>query len=317
MRKPIDGLRVKALREQQKFTQKELAERAKISVDSLSRIENSRQSGKASRTVDGLAGALGVPFDVLTGDAPMPEATKPEGSGDRYQINVRVDGAIRNAFSLAAMRYKISASQIIELAPFLFVVAAEQSLRRRRAHVAEVQAALNKAEELSNASRSYLLSNLAYVVGSSPYLDAERVSIESRDLRAERLDEVLRSHLLERYDTVEESYDDARDNPFVVSLRESADGLGIGEIDRFWPGETEYCICRAEAVAFAGGDEEIAEFILDGSILIREVPVELLKKGAEGPRTAWLRAKAEEIRALRANSLTLDEVLDLIREGES
>jgi transcriptional regulator with XRE-family HTH domain len=169
MRKPIDGARVKALRERQKLSQKELADRAKISTDSLSRIERNRQTGKARNTAEGLSRTLGVSLEVLTGEAPMPDAAKPEHNGDRYQIDVRVDGAVRNAFALAALRYKIPASQIVELAPFLFVVAAEQSLRRRSARVAELENAIDTARELGEASRSYLLRNLAVDMGYPPH----------------------------------------------------------------------------------------------------------------------------------------------------
>lgn len=310
MNNPIDCKRVKDLRERRNLSQKELAERAKISKDSLSRIERGRQTGKARNTVKGLAEALEVSVAVLTGDAPMPAATKPEEDGERFQINVRVSGAMRNAFSLAALRYRIPMKQIVELAPFLFVVAAEQSLRRRSARLADLESALNKVTDLGKASQSFLLRTLAIEAGYPPHLDAERESIESRDILSARLDKLIEERLITTYDAVNESYDDASDNPFVQSLRESAAGLGVAEIEEFWPGKTEYRVCQDDAVIFAGGDEEAAQMLVDGRVLVHEIPAELRRPDALERRKAWLRQKVEEILPLRV--LTLEELSELL-----
>ena len=308
MNKPIDGTRVRDLRKRRNLSQKELADKAKISKDSLSRIERSRQSGKARNTVEGLAKALDVSVEVLAGDAPMPAPAVSEGVDGRFQINVRVSGAIRNAFSLAVLRYRIPVGHIVALAPFLFVVAAEQSLRRRSARLADLEGALNKVTELGEASRSFLLRTLAVETGCPPHLDAERKSIKSRDILASGLDKLIEEEFIATYGVVNESYDAASDNPFVESLRESAAGLEVAEIQGFWFDEPEYSVCRNDAVTFAGGDEEAAQMILDGRILVHEIPLELRRPDALERRRAWLRQKVEMHLASRV--VTLDELLE-------
>jgi hypothetical protein len=46
-------------------------------------------------------------------------------------VTYREDGAVRNAFTLTALRYQVPIARIVELAPLLFVLAAEASLKRR------------------------------------------------------------------------------------------------------------------------------------------------------------------------------------------
>ena len=55
MKKPIKGAVLKTLREQRRLSQGELANVAKISKDSISRLERGKQTGKANRTLDALA----------------------------------------------------------------------------------------------------------------------------------------------------------------------------------------------------------------------------------------------------------------------
>jgi transcriptional regulator with XRE-family HTH domain len=309
MRKPIDGKRVKSLRERLRLSQKDTAEKAKISVDSLSRIERGRQTGKARNTFENLSRVLGVTVDVLTGDAPLPPvASMPEASGDHYQINVRVDGAIRNAFSLATLRYRIPAKQIIELAPLLFVIAAEQSLQRRSARVAEFESAVDKVRNLGEASHSYFLLAQAIQIGSPSNVRAERKSIESRDILAERIDEFLDWNSIVHDEEIM-PYKDARDNPFVQSLRESVDGLNVAWINQIWRDEAEYEVCPDEIDNLAGGDVEIAAMISGGSILIRDIPADMLRDESGERRKEWLQAKAAEVRTAREESWRSQEEL--------
>ena len=58
MSKPISGPIVKSLRERLQLSQSELAEKAKISKDSLSRIERGKQTGRSQHMRKTLAAAL-------------------------------------------------------------------------------------------------------------------------------------------------------------------------------------------------------------------------------------------------------------------
>ncbi len=142
MNKPIIGKVLRQMRKDRRWTLKKLAThcqtagQCKITIDSLSRIENGKQSGNRASTLEALAKVFGVEPGVLTGDKPAAkEQPDPQPDTGQYQLPVRVDGAVRNAFSLVVLRYRIPRTRIIELAPFLFVLAAERSLERRRARL--------------------------------------------------------------------------------------------------------------------------------------------------------------------------------------
>src|SRR5215216_4570180 len=140
----IDPERLKQLRNQRRLTQEALAKKARLDKGTISRFERERRPIRKTN-LDRLARAVDVDPEVLIGVKPMPEDSREPVApalASGYQLNVRVDGAIRNAFSLAALYYKIPVRRIVELAPLLFVVAAEGSLKRRGEKLAELEAAL-------------------------------------------------------------------------------------------------------------------------------------------------------------------------------
>ena len=131
----LDPERVRKLRDRLSLSQEGLAKRAdNLNKQTIYRLEK-RRSPVRKGTLGRLAQALGVDPEVLTGEKPIPsDASQPSASEDEasYQLNVRVDAAVRNAFELVARRYKISVPKIAQLAPLLFVIIAEQSLKHRR-----------------------------------------------------------------------------------------------------------------------------------------------------------------------------------------
>src|SRR5271166_5774326 len=108
---PTIASRLWELRTRQRLTRKALATKARINAETIYRIEGSRYATIRATTIEALAGALGVSPAVLTGELPMPapapqpDRVRPPGGAD-YSINVPVDGAVRNAFSLVQMRYR-------------------------------------------------------------------------------------------------------------------------------------------------------------------------------------------------------------------
>src|SRR5581483_9373437 len=106
------------------------------------------------QVVEKVAKALGVEVAVLVGEAPIPDGIgRPEkpNAGSDYQLSVRLDGALRNAFELAARRYGVSVSKIAQLAPLMFVILAEVSLARRSEIVSEVRDLYEKYREKASA----------------------------------------------------------------------------------------------------------------------------------------------------------------------
>jgi transcriptional regulator with XRE-family HTH domain len=152
--KRIDPNILKRLREAKNWTQDALAEKTKIHKQTISRLERGDRSKTRCQTINQLARALMVEPEVLTGEKPAPEMQREASSLDvRSQLNVRVGTGPRNALRLVADRYRVEPSQIVELAPFLFVWAAEESLRQRREKIAEVERRCDAALEAESGIR--------------------------------------------------------------------------------------------------------------------------------------------------------------------
>jgi transcriptional regulator with XRE-family HTH domain len=192
------------------MSRKKLAEKARgVSERTITRLENGEISSPRQVTIHRLAKALEIDPPVLTGDSPIPQELlrRPSASG-KNQFNVRVNAAIRNAYELAALRYGVSTTKIAQLAPLLFVIAAEESLKYRREKLEEFQSVLDRRDELESAL-SYLPTQ--YSANSHELLLAEERSIEDRDLFGERLADICGSDWFEAFE-----------NPFEVYLRAQA-----------------------------------------------------------------------------------------------
>jgi hypothetical protein len=212
-----------------------------------------------------------------------PALARPSNDED-YSINVPVSGAIRNAFWLVQKRYKIPIARIVELAPFLFVLAAEASLERRRAKLAELQERFDGDDDLR---RNFL--HLPYGIvpnfGADDIVAAEQESIDGRDILASTLPDDI-------FDTgrVAQSFLEDVDNPFVVYLNEAAAAdRGGASIVAFHRSQTVFTVCREDTLELAGGDEDLANDIFNGWVVLHKMPRELLNDDAVDARIAWLR----------------------------
>jgi transcriptional regulator with XRE-family HTH domain len=293
MTKPLDQTRLKELRRLRKLSQKALAHNAKLSKETIHRLEKGRQPGNRQSTVEALAKALEVAPGVLTGELPMPVSTAEEpgvaGIG-QYQISVRMNGAVRNAFFLAARRYEVPIARIVELAPYLFVLAAEASLKRRRTKLDELEALFDREDELRN-SFPHLPRNLVPNFEAIDPLTAERESIDARDILASKLPD----NIFERFSPIQDQYSQPGHNPFLLHLQEAGQKtVGITSIELFDRDSTRFTVCRDEVIKIAGGDENLAERIMWGWAILHEMPRELLAEDAEQARIAWLRERVQE-----------------------
>ena len=304
MRKPIIPSVVRTLRERQGLSQKELARQANISKDALSRLELGKLPGTAERTQTALSRALNVVPAVLTGDEEIPllpaSASEPKWDAPRDQWNIRVDSAVRNAFALTALRYRIPVTRIIEAAPYLFVAAAERSLERRRIRLKAVEEALNQADAAAEAF-PHLPRTIASDGTAANAIHAEEESIANRDLLAEQISDRL--FVLDG--PVRYNYDPDEHNPLVVSLQEEAPDPKLATITHFSRTDVVSRICPGEAIKLADGNADLAIGILHGWAPLHEMPRELLGEGAVEGRLAWLRTKASEHEAATAQLLDL------------
>jgi transcriptional regulator with XRE-family HTH domain len=305
MSQTIDPSRLKELRKRSGLSQGALGQKVKkaakdgegIDKQTIYRIEAGHQQAVRTSTVEKLAAALGVLPAVLTGQAPLPEsesepARARPSTDDDYSINVPVDGAVRNAFSLVQMRYRVPIARIVELAPFLFVLAAEASLERRKAKLDELQLAFEKAHDLL-ANFPYLPNSL-YRGGSEAFeLIAESQSISNRDIWGD----TLPNSIFVGCNAIEPDYDEKKHNPFVVYLKEAAPAdAAVASIRGFDRSSSEFDVCREDALKLADGaddKEDLATSIVDGEIILHKMPRELLNDDAVDARIAWLREKRD------------------------
>lgn len=299
MTQALDPGRLRLLRKRRGLTQEALATKAGLSKQTVYRLERGGQLGNRQRSLEGLCRALGVDADVLSGRMPLPVSDQPpsEPSDDsRYQLNVRLDGAVRNAFSLVALRYKIPISRIVELAPLLFVLAAEGSLDRRRAKLAELEAQFEREDEL-RSNFPHLPYSIAPCFEADDSIAEEYASIENLDIFGLRISD----DIFYRFGPVAKEYHADKHNPFAVYLmNEVSKKDGLAEIIYLGSGHSVYRVCQEDASALADGDEELAKCILHGGVLINEMPRELLGEGTTAARIAWMRPKLEEWRARQA-----------------
>jgi transcriptional regulator with XRE-family HTH domain len=306
MNKPLDASRVKAIRRQRRLSQDGLATRAKLSKETIYRIEKGEQSGTRHRTIDRLARALDVAPGVLTGELPAPAS---DGAGpdapdaqlfEMYPMNYRVDGSVRNAFTLAALRYQVPIARIVELAPLLFVLAAEASLKRRTEKLDELEALFERENALRREFR-HLPPRIIPNYLADEAFDAERTSIAQRDLLAIRFPEDL------DFPPTSVNHDVAENNPFVLSLKSETERYnGVAVMERFDRHDVTFHVCPEEALELACGDTELADYILRGCIVLYMIPRELLAADAADARVTWLRAQKQDYDA--ALKVSLDEL---------
>jgi transcriptional regulator with XRE-family HTH domain len=279
----LDGKALRELRKRKGWSQRELADRAKLNQQTIYRLERG-QTRANERTIKELAGALKAGRDVLVGDAPLPAAGPAQSRLDRSSdMQVRYSDSARNALTLAARRYGVSSAAILESAPFLFVTVAEQSLRQRRERLAALQAKVAEAEQLQG-SVPHLSSLLTYNTHADAILDAERASIAAHDLFGARIP-----------DDAEIANSDANegtDNPFAAFLRDlGAETQGVADFG-WWPewDTPQFEVCPEESLALVGGDAQAAGYIRMGSAALYKMPKEVAAGGA-AVRAAWANAE--------------------------
>ena len=258
----IDSKSLRSLRQKQGLTRPQLAERAKITVRTIQRLENEPQQCQKSRkdTLERLAKALGVKEGeegVLTGELPLPESDKaPASDSERVQIGAQIAPKARLAYDLIKRRYGVSATEIITMAPLFFALLAEGSLAWRREKLKELKEGIDRLKQIDGFWREYNVHLFALTVDNND-IETEEASIDKVDLFGE--------HLLgcATYDL-----DPSTDNPFASYLRQLKDELdipGVVDVDSGHPmfGSPlrfpAYDICRDELDRIANNSDSVKD----------------------------------------------------------
>lgn len=272
MPQTIDPERLRHVRVMGGLTQAALASKAGLNKQAIYRLEKGRNQVRPAN-LKKLAEALEVDPEVLTGEKPIPaKISQPSAGGDEasYQLNRRIPPAVRNAFELAARRYGVSVSTILRLAPLLFTIVAEASLKHRSK---KVQECWTKHDEFSDMASQLPYLDIGLYHDNLSEFTAEEESIRRNDVFGRTL-----------WTAAPSNWD--RSNPFATYLEALTDSNNDITISAVGPTLTDYRVCRSEAIALAG--EELAESLLNGEVPIHSVPSELLKSDAITKRIEWM-----------------------------
>lgn len=305
----IDPERLKKIRTMRGMTQKTLGQKAKINPQTIYRIEAGKEPNNRGKTIETLCRVLEVEPDLLRGETPIPDSILPIGqtvNDNDYTIAAQINAPQRNAYHLVSRRYGVSNKRIAELAPFLFALAAEQSLEHRRNKLAALEELFDGLDALKQ-DFPHLPRSITPDTDDNEALFAEQDSIKERDIFSDRLSDKV------NWDSgsVEEYYEPGEHNPFVQYLKGVSSKFGNEVvIDSFHASDaTSYRVCCKDAFKLADGDEEIAKGILFGSVLLHEMPHEFFEDEAKGDRLNWLRNKIRE-----ENKRSEEAFQNLIRE---
>ena len=272
------------------WSRAELAGRSGVSDRQISRLETSWTTARQD-TLAALAAALETdPWTLVIRDAeagPDP---------DPIQLGIKVSPQLRLAYDLVARRYGPTRKQIIELAPLLFVLAAEGCLAWRRRLLQEVDEAIDHLKEFGDEH-----DHLHFV---RSHADLDRCDGYWREQ-----DSIEENDLLGNVDV----------KPFADYLREQAENLRIEKVVDLGPMESEaavgfgtiwgaepYLVCEEDLAELAGGSKRALWALAYGDVPVGRIPRDLLAPEAEQARVEWLEdhlTEAGREQGERANDL--------------
>ncbi len=271
------------------ITQGDLARQIGCSVDTVSRWERGATHRVRGHLREPLCKALGVNWDTLT-TPPGPEQAKPVGL---TRMQRWVSSHVPPALLLVARRYGVNPSDVLDIAPLLFLIAAERSLLERRRRLDEFRAVWNETEPRLLKISAHLGALVAVRNHEADeILEQEEKSLRERDILGNLIDH--------------ESRGEDDEGAFVHFIRSLTDGLpqdAVTSIESSYGGDRIVSYRLAddtlrELTGIAGDEQE--EQILDH---VRKGKIDLAKcltargKLDEASYRQWLRnalAVAEE-----------------------
>lgn len=308
------------VREAKGFSHTTLANASGINAKTIKRIESGKFPNNRDNVIKNLARALGTSESELTNSQYSPsklkklqQATNSANADNsemeqkqenddsnvilcQSQLNVRVSDRARNALILTANRYRVTSSQIVEIAPLLFCWAAEQSLLQRKKNI---EAAAQKIEDL----HSFQESQTSHLALPFSYRHEDIVLGEQKSINVSDIFGVLCNAGVYTEDLPEAHpcFDQERHNPFAAFLRELTKSLNQTDVpentDTFesWDpnGSPNYNICQPLALQFVAGDMRAADHIIEGDVPLHKIPNELRGKDKGEQRAKWVHEEFE------------------------
>ena len=274
----------------------ELAGKSRVHKATIHRIESGKMERSRNHTIVALAKALKIEPEALTREPEEAVGKESFFDAGRSQLPHRISHNARNAMSLVAKRYGIGVAEILEFAPFLFHLVAEESLSLRRERLSRLADAWQSVSEIGS-EYSHINQRIGYDWKAEEMAHVEARSIDKNDIRGNLFDSQE-----DIYDILPDDYDDEINNPFVKFLRGK-----LATIEQNWKplgtledwnrrGSPTFTICMADALEYFDGDEDIASDILRGSVALHELPKELRAADQLIGRLRWAKEKIEQNR---------------------
>lgn len=302
MEQTIHPEALKAFREKRGLkTQKALAEKCGFSPETVSRWERGWKGRVRSHSRERLTKVLGVSWDELTR---APDDKVESALFPTVQLNVRVRPEVRTALTLVCLRYSVRPAEVIELAPLLFLITAENSLTRRQENLDSIKDRFERAIQESRGAAPHLAPAFYRHVDADAAMDDEQVSIDSRDVFCRR---------------VAEPYDVEDHVPYTTHLKTLVADLPSGLVDDLYPSYTSgatYTIARdtlREATGISEDNEnekELLDLIWEGRIDFSKV-LSTKKSLSEEEYMQWLSEQHEAAKAEKkaAQKLELEKFM--------
>ena len=267
------------------MTQKALAQRARLGTKTIGRIRRGEELRITNATK--IAEALGVSLDELQ----LPPSEKlQERAGKKSGLNRLVadlSSQSLTALTMSALRYKVPEKSILEVGPYLFMILAELSLKRRRDKLEAWKDAALAAMESGPLNHSpYSIEGIVEDIWE--LYNEELASIEQRDLTGV-------SSSVHPEAQANESHDHAFRSLLEDLAREAACPLIYGP-QSVYDYVPRSCWTHKQAIAeFLNPEEEDLPYDADaffliecGRIPLRDMPEELLASGTGADRRAWV-----------------------------
>ena len=271
------------------FTQEQLAERVGCGKDTVSRWERGESRRVRAHLREPLCKALGVEWEALITPPGPPETPRPFSL---TRMQRWVSRHVPPALLLVANRYGIRPSDVLDIAPLLFLIVAERSLLERRRRLDEIYAMQEEADRRITERSAHL----GGVIVARRDIAEEKLEQEEKSLRGRD----IFGHLIEY-----EFRGDDDEGPFVHFVRGLAEGLprdAVISIESYG-GDTiinyrvaDDTLRELTGVAEDEGGVGILDYIRSGQIDLGECLSERRKRDDAGYRQ-WLQdalAEAEK-----------------------
>ena len=299
-------------------TQGQLAKKLGCKVDQVNRWETGRTKKPRKHLLKKLTDALGVTWDDLTRDPPEKKRDEKKELIPTIQLYTRVRRKTRTDLELVSRVFGVPPAAILEIAPLLFLIAANKSLDDRRKKIDTVEEQLKQIIE-------EIKSDAPHIAPAFKYFDTGdyREAIDSEQ------ESIKQMELFGPFDYYE-GEEIEKNNPFSNYIEDQVEELPDGWVEKeyfYTPyHDVPQCgisinILRA-VVGISGDtkeDQEILRYVSNGDIDIHEL-LEKKNELSESDYRKFLSQRYEEAKSemeARFSDLDLSCLIPSEKEDKS